>query len=146
MSARERNKGNVLEREIVKRHEEIGVRAERYPLSGASRFRGKGHDVDLYAFGMDQPLAAEVKGRKTADGFRLLERWLGDNDVLFLRRNRADPLVVLPWAVWARLIKGGDDGISKILQAVRPAAKISAPLDGDASRPARRVAHRQARA
>jgi hypothetical protein len=30
-------------------------------------------------------------------GFATLERWLGDADALFLRRYRADPLVVLPW-------------------------------------------------
>jgi hypothetical protein len=36
--------------------------------------------------------------------FALLERWLGDADMLFLRRDRAEPLVVLPWRVWARLL------------------------------------------
>jgi Holliday junction resolvase len=60
-----RRKGDRLEREIVDRHREIGVHAERYPLSGASRFRGSGHDVDLYPFGREQaPLVTEVKGRK----------------------------------------------------------------------------------
>jgi hypothetical protein len=105
--AKHRAKGNLIEREIVNRHEEIGVHAERYPLSGATRFRGEGHDIDVYAFGVDQaPLTAEVKGRKGADGFRMLERWLGEYDLLFLRRNRSAPLVVLPWRVWARLIGG----------------------------------------
>ena len=46
--ARHRRKGDHIEREIVDRHKELGVHAERYPLSGASRFRGSGHDVDLY--------------------------------------------------------------------------------------------------
>lgn len=108
MSAKERRKGGVVEREIVNRHLEIGIDAERYPLSGASRFRGQGHDIDVYALGPrgdTAPLAGEVKGRKGADGFRLLERWLGDNDMLFLRRNRSDPLVVLPWRIWQRLLK-----------------------------------------
>jgi len=35
-----------------------------------------------------------------------LKRGLGDADALFLRRDRADPLVVLPWATWARLVPG----------------------------------------
>jgi hypothetical protein len=76
------------------------VHAERYPLSGASRFRGSGHDIDIYPFGRDAaPLVAESNARKDGGGFVQLERWLGDYDALFLRRNSADPLVVLPWRV-----------------------------------------------
>jgi Holliday junction resolvase len=104
--ARHRQKGDRIEREIVERHEAIGVHAERYPLSGASRFRGSGHDVDIYAFGKNEaPLVVEVKGRKGGAGFVTLEKWLGEYDALFLRRDRADPLVVIPWRVWARLLE-----------------------------------------
>ena len=61
-----RAKGDRIERELVHRHEEIDVRAERYPLSGASRFRGTGHDLDIYAFGREQaPIVAEVKVART---------------------------------------------------------------------------------
>jgi len=98
MSRSQRDKGARAERDIVDRHKAIDVHAERYPLSGASRFRGAGHDVDLYPFGRDAaPLVAEVKARKNGSGFALLEKWLGEHQVLFLRRDRADPLVVLPW-------------------------------------------------
>ena len=62
MSRSQRDKGLRAEREIVDRHKAINVHAERYPLSGGSRFRGSGHDVDLYPFGRDAaPLVAEVK-------------------------------------------------------------------------------------
>jgi Holliday junction resolvase len=106
--ARHRQKGDRIEREIVERHRAIGVHAERYPLSGASRFRGTGHDIDIYAFGADQaPAVAEVKARKSGAGFVTLESWLGEYDCLFLRRNNADPLVVLPWRLWARLLEQG---------------------------------------
>ena len=47
MSRSQRDKGARAEREIVDRHKAINVHAERYPLSGASRFRGSGHDIDL---------------------------------------------------------------------------------------------------
>jgi hypothetical protein len=78
------------------------------PYPGASRFRGSGHDVDLYPFGRDAaPLVAEVKSRKNGSGFTLLEKWLGEHQVLFLRRNRADPLVVLPWSTWVTLLEKG---------------------------------------
>jgi hypothetical protein len=85
--------------------EDIGVHAERYPLSGASRFRGSGHDLDLYPFGREEaPIVAECKARKNGSGFVQLEAWLGDYDALFLRRNNAEPLVLLPWRVWAALL------------------------------------------
>jgi Holliday junction resolvase len=103
--ARHRRKGDRVEREIVERHKVIGIFAERYPLSGASRFRGSGHDLDVYLFGRDEaPLAAEAKARKDGGGFVRLERWLGKFDALFLRRDHADPLVVLPWRVWERIL------------------------------------------
>jgi Holliday junction resolvase len=103
--AKHRRKGDRVEREIVLLHTLLGIKAERYPLSGASRFRGSGHDVDVYAFGTDQArLVAEVKSRKNGAGFTTIESWLGEYDALFLRRNHAEPLVVLPWRVWTRLL------------------------------------------
>jgi hypothetical protein len=74
---------------------------ERYPLSGGSRFR-EGHDVDIYPFETDEgPLVAEVKSRRSGAGFVTLEKWLGEYDCLFLRRNSAEPMVLLRWRVWA---------------------------------------------
>jgi Holliday junction resolvase len=103
--ARHRRKGDRIERELVDRHRALGVKAERYPLSGASRFRGSGHDIDCYIFGPDEaPAICEVKARKNGGGFVQLEKWLGEYDALFLRRDHADPLVVMPWRVWARLL------------------------------------------
>ncbi len=107
--AQHRRKGDRIEREIVAAHKEIGVHAERYPLSGASHFRGSGHDLDVYARGRDEaPFVCEVKARKNGAGFTTLETWLGEFDALFLKRNNAAPIVVLPWRCWARIIaKGG---------------------------------------
>jgi Holliday junction resolvase len=100
-----RRKGDRVERELVERHKALGIHSERYPLSGASRFRGSGHDIDVYVFGREEaPLVAEVKGRKNGGGFIQLERWLGDYDLLALRRNNADPIIVLPWRTWAALL------------------------------------------
>jgi Holliday junction resolvase len=100
-----RRKGDRVERDLVDRHKVIGVHAERYPLSGASQFRDSGHDIDIYAFGKAElPLAVEVKARANGAGFTTLEKWLANYDALFLRRNGADPLVLLPWRVWARIL------------------------------------------
>ena len=121
MSKSERDKGARIEREIVNLHKDMNIYAERYPLSGASHFRGKGYDIDIYAFGQDAaPLVAEVKGRKDGAGFTLLERWLGEYDALFLRRDRQEPLVVLPWRVWAQLIGGKTDEV--VTNRKRPSA------------------------
>jgi hypothetical protein len=100
-----RRKGDRIEREFVQRHLDLGIKAERYPLSGASRFRGSGHDVDVYVFGNDAaPLAAEVKARANGAGFTTLEKWLGEFDLLALRRDNTDPIIVLPWRTWAALL------------------------------------------
>ena len=114
MSEYERNKGLRVEREIVNLLKEAGIFAERVPLSGASRYRGEGHDLNVYAFGRDQePLVFEVKARKEGAGFTLLKKWLGGFDGLVTREDRAEPLVTLPWHVlidlWTRKSTGDED-------------------------------------
>jgi hypothetical protein len=113
MSASQRRKGARAEVEIVNAHKDAGIHAERYPLSGATHFRSSGHDVDIYPLGKDEaPLVAEVKARGKGNGFALLERWLGEYDVLFLRRDRQEPLAVVPWRVWLQLL-GGKNATAK---------------------------------
>jgi len=105
MGAMQRRKGARVENQIARAHRALGIHAERYPLSGATHFRGQGHDLDVYINGRDAPpLATEVKARKAGAGFAQLEKWLGDYDALFLKRNNNDPLVVVPWRIWQRLI------------------------------------------
>ena len=99
MGKASRDKGLRRERAVVDIHLKSGIKAERVPLSGAVRYRGNGADVDLYVRGAD-PLKAEIKARGEGDGFKMLERWLGDNDALFLWRDRATPMVVLRLDVW----------------------------------------------
>ena len=97
-----RRKGDAIERALVAAHKALGVSAERVPLSGASHYQGNGADMDLLING--RVWKAEAKARKNGEGFRVIEEWLGDNDVLFLKRNRNPPLVVLPFAQWAELV------------------------------------------
>ena len=85
--ARHRRKGDRCEREIVALHLALGIHSERVPHSGAMRYRGHAADVDVYALGREEcPLVSECKSRKAGGGFVQLERWLGENDLLFLRR------------------------------------------------------------
>jgi Holliday junction resolvase len=106
MAKASRDKGARRERQIVDLHVSIGVKAERVPLSGQTKFRNtEKSDVDVYARGNDAaPFVTEVKARASGEGFVTLERWLGENDALFLVRDRAKPLVVLPWDRWAELV------------------------------------------
>jgi len=107
-----RDKGARRERQVVDLHKAIGVPAERLPLSGAMRFRGNKADVDVTAIPGDPPFECEVKARANGEGFKTLEAWMGEADALFLIRDRATPIVVLPWDRWARLLaaarKGGE--------------------------------------
>lgn len=93
-----RQKGNRAEREIVALHRGMGLHAERVPLSGAA---GGSYTGDVM---IAKKWRAEVKARKGGAGFKVIEGWLDDNDLLFLRRNRAEPLVVLPWATYQELM------------------------------------------
>jgi len=102
MAKASRDKGLRRERAIVDIHTKCGLSAERVPLSGALRYRGNGADVDIYVRGAE-PLKAEVKARGEGDGFKTLERGLGENDALFLWRDRAPPMVVLPLHIWLEI-------------------------------------------
>jgi Holliday junction resolvase len=102
-----RIKGSRIEREIVQKHKDAGVFAERVPLSGAA---GGSYSGDVV---IDHDLRAEVKARSGGSGFQTLERWMGDNDLLFLRKDRAEPMVAMPWSTYEKLITAlcghGDD-------------------------------------
>ncbi len=101
MSRAQRDKGARREREIVNLHRKLGVHAERVGVAYAP-----GHDIDLYPFGDDAgAVVAEVKARASGEGFVTLEKWLGENDALFLVRDRQSPLICLPWRTWQLLLE-----------------------------------------
>jgi len=98
MGAKSRRKGGRIERELVNLHRDAGIDAQRVPLSGAT---GGAFSGDIRV----GELVGEVKARASGEGFKTLERWLGKQDMLFLRRDRAAPLVVLPWRVYVELMR-----------------------------------------
>ena len=89
-----------MEREIVNLHKDMGVPAERVPLSGAAGGRFSG-DIQI-GFPLLSFLG-EVKSRKSGEGFKTLERWLGENDLLFLKRDRQSPMVLMDWESYAEI-------------------------------------------
>jgi Holliday junction resolvase len=96
---RSRDKGARVERGIVMALQAAGLAAVRVPLSGAvgGRFSG---DVIMPLAGRD--LCLEVKAR--ADGFRKLYDWLRDRDVLIVKADRQEPLVVVRLSMAAALV------------------------------------------
>jgi hypothetical protein len=144
-----RNKGLRRERAIVELHVKCGIPAERVPLSGASRYRGNGADIDIYARGATEPpLTAEVKARGDGNGFKTLLRWLGSHDALFLWQDRQAPIVVIPMHVWLEVLglinrtAGGTGSIQQepdadtARQQARAAAEHGRPHDAIAERAA----------
>jgi hypothetical protein len=103
MGASQRRKGVVRERQLVNRHRELGVECERVPLSGATRYQGRGGDIDIH-LGFTT-LIGELKSRKSGAGFVQLEHWLGDNDLLFLWRDLRDPMVCMSWETYSAIIR-----------------------------------------
>ena len=97
---RSRAKGARTERGIVHALQANGIAAVRVPLSGAvgGRFAG---DVLLPFMGRD--FCVEVKAR--ADGFRELYSWLDRRDVLIVKADRQEPLVILRLSLAAEIAK-----------------------------------------
>jgi Holliday junction resolvase len=86
-----RQKGNRAERALVHFLQSHGFAAERVPLSGAARGRFAG-DLSVPVLGVDRRVEVKVR----ANGFRELYSWLGDRDLLIVRADRLEPLVVIP--------------------------------------------------
>jgi hypothetical protein len=95
---RSRNKGTRVERALVRYLQERALAAERVPLSGSTGGRFVG-DLSLPLLGVDR--CVEVKCR--ANGFRELYAWLDGRDLLIVRADRREPLVVLPLRLAAEI-------------------------------------------
>ncbi len=95
MSRMQRSKGLRVEREIVCLHHDVGIPCEKISRSGYT-----GPDLRI----ADEFLG-EVKARKSGEGFATLERWLGEADLLFLRRDRQPPMICMSWNMYVQLLK-----------------------------------------
>jgi len=89
-----RQKGDRSERALVKQLQLAGFAATRMPLSGGGSRNTKytGYDVDVPLLGVDRKVEMKVRG----DGFQTLYNWLEGVDLLVVRADRREPLVVLP--------------------------------------------------
>jgi hypothetical protein len=103
--ARHRRKGNRVERELVAYLRERGFAAERIPLSGSAGGSFIG-DVTIPLLGRD--FVAEVKVR--GNDFGRLYSWLADRDLLIVRADRGEPLVIAPLKLAADIVAAAEHG------------------------------------
>jgi Holliday junction resolvase len=103
-----RQKGNRAERALTRLLQQHGFAAERVPLSGAVRGRFGG-DVSLPLLGIDRRIEVKVRG----NGFRELYRWLGGADLLVVRADRKDLLVVVPIRLAIEIATAAERGRAK---------------------------------
>jgi hypothetical protein len=89
-----RDKGNRAERLLVRALQDKGFAAERVPLSGSAGGKYCG-DLTVPILGKDH--VVEVKVRAT--GFSQLYAWLEGRDMLVVRADRKEPLVIVPLAL-----------------------------------------------
>ncbi len=98
MTNRQKHKGNRVENQMVKLLLDADIPAQRVPLSGqvGGLFSGDIRIAENYT--------AEVKARKNGEGFATIQRWLGENDFLFLKQDRKSPIVVMTWEMFITLM------------------------------------------
>ncbi len=94
---RSRDKGARTERAIARMLQANGLAAAK-----VSRAYQPGHDIVLPLAGRD--LCMEVKAR--ADGFHDLYGWLDSRDVLIVKADRQEPLVILRMSLVAEIAEG----------------------------------------
>ena len=105
MASRSKIKGSRVEREIVKLFTDRGYEAKKVPLSGAcAEYKG---DID-WKF-KDRDIKIECKARKDGTGFKVLDNWMGDNDILVLKKDRTPPNVYMSLETFFEINKYCDE-------------------------------------
>jgi hypothetical protein len=99
MSRRSRDKGQHAERLIVCLLQNQGIAAEK--ISGMYK---PGADISVPLLGRD--LVVESKVRDS--GFKQLYDWLWGRDILVLRADRREPLVVVPFKFAIEIAKAAE--------------------------------------
>ena len=103
MSAKGKIRGYQNEKWTEQKHKEAGIPCERVPLSGSIGGKYAGDlaipDVNRRMF------ILECKARRGGAGFKVLEGWMKDKDILIVKRNYQDPLVVMSFDLYLRFMK-----------------------------------------
>jgi hypothetical protein len=100
-----RQKGNRFETHLRDLLQAAGIAAERVPLSGSAGGRYAG-DLSVPLLGVDRVVEAKCRGT----GFRQLYDWLEGRDLLIVRADRRQPLVVLPLTLAIAIARAAERG------------------------------------
>jgi hypothetical protein len=96
-----RRKGSGFEREVVALLQQLGLAAEKIPLSGSIKGGRFDHDVSVPVRGIDRRI--ECKRRKRA--FATISKMLSDNYALVVRDDHARPLVIMSLQTFGELAR-----------------------------------------
>jgi hypothetical protein len=102
---RPRNKGRRLEQQLVAFLQRAGIAAERVPLSGSAGGKFAG-DLSIPVLGVDRCCECKARSR----GFSRLYCWLTQRDLLIVRQDRREPLVVIPIRLAIEIAVGAERG------------------------------------
>jgi Holliday junction resolvase len=94
-----KRKGVRVERELVNELVALGLPCHRVPLSGAAGGQCSG-DIHIPLLGRMHRAEVKVRG----NGFRSLYSWINNADLLIVKADRSEPLVVLPLALMVELM------------------------------------------
>jgi hypothetical protein len=100
-----RRKGDKLERALVRALQDHGFASERVPLSGSAGGSYTG-DLTVPLLGRDLRVEAKARGR----GFNQFYEWLNGVDLLIVRADRQEPLVVVPFRLAIEIAKAAERG------------------------------------
>jgi Holliday junction resolvase len=96
-----KRKGNGFEREVVVALQELGLAAERVPLSGSVKTSKFDHDISCPVRGVDRRLECKRRAR----AFATIDAMLAGNFALVVRDDRSRPLVVMTLTTFAELAR-----------------------------------------
>ena len=103
MSAKSKIRGYNHEISVRDKHTEAGIPCERVPLSGSM---GGKYQGDLCIPSIEhREFILECKARRNGSGFKMIEQWIEDKDLLFMRRNNQEDLVVMPMNIYIKLMQ-----------------------------------------
>jgi hypothetical protein len=96
-----RRKGSAFEREVTALLQDLGLAAERVPLSGAVKTSRFDHDISCPVRGVDRRIECKRRGH----AFASIDGWLANNFALVVRDDRSRPLVILSLETFAELAR-----------------------------------------
>lgn len=103
MSSKAHCRGYNHEISVRDKHIAAGIPCERVPLSGSM---GGKYAGDLCVPSVERrEFILECKARRNGSGFKMIEQWIEGKDILFMRRNHQEDLVVMPMDAYLTLMK-----------------------------------------